>query len=110
MEIIDSKSNNKAFKAIIVPDKTIRTKIVQGLKKKQIKELTTDLIKQQSNPVDAFINAKSNRLSAKLYCPYRLKNFKENYTQIPFFESNLGFLKRIIKKCDEYKSQLKDLI
>lgn len=106
MQITDSKYNNQNFKAIIVPNKTIRTKIVQGLKEKQIKELKAQLTKQLLNPVDAYISTKNNRLNAKLYCPYRLNDFKENYSQFPLFETNLGFLKRIIKKCDEYKKQL----
>ena len=64
------------------------------------------LIKQKNNPVNAYTGLDKNRLTAKIFCPYGLKNFKENYKQITFFESNLNFIKRIANKCEEYKSQL----
>ena len=73
---------------------------------KEITGLKEILIKQNNNPVNAYIGLDKDRLTAKIFCPYRLKNFKENYKQIPFFESNLNFVKRIAKKCDEYKAQL----
>ena len=107
MQITNSNTNNINFKTIIVPDKSVRTNILRSLNNKQLNSLKTELINHTSNPVDAIISSEKNRLKAKLYCPYRLKNFKENYKQFFFFESNVHFLKRIMKKCNEYYNQLK---
>lgn len=106
MQILNSKSNNTSFSAIIVPEKNVRAKILLGLNNNKLKQLQTNLVEQQANPVDAFITSENNRLKAKISCGYRLKNFKEYYKQIPFFESNIKFLNRIIKRCNEYQKQL----
>lgn len=110
MKISLSGQNNTNFKSIIVPDKIVSVKILKNLDEKRLIDFKNVLIKQKSNPVNAYIGLNKNRLTATLHCEYRLKDFKENYKQIPFFESNLSFIKRIAKKCDEYKAQLKNVL
>ena len=106
MKIQSQNQSNTNFKSIIIFDNDARTRILNSLDKKGIVNLKNILIKQQSNPVNAFIGIDKNKLTASLHCEYRLKDFKENYRQIPFFESNLNFIKRIAKKCNEYRSQI----
>lgn len=106
MKINPANKNNINFKSIIIPECVTRKKILKNLGEKELLNLKEILIKQKNNPVNAYISLDKNRLTAKIFCPYRLKDFKENFSQIPFFESNLNFIKRIAKKCDEYKSQL----
>ena len=106
MKINPANKNNTNFKSIIIPESIARNKILKNLAEKEITSLKEILIKQKNNPVNAYFGLDKNRLTAKLFCPYRLKNFKENYKQIPFIESNINFVKRIAKKCDEYKAQL----
>lgn len=94
------------FGAIIVPKDEVRSRILRSFNENQLKVLKRDLLEQQNNPVNAIIDRGLLGLKAKIWCEYRLKNFKEDYMQIPFFESNENFLKRIITKCNEYKNQL----
>lgn len=98
--------NNLSFRAIIIPNENVRTKILKGLDEKQLQTLKKDLLEQKNNPVNAIIDKGKLGLKAKIFCQYRLKDFVEDYKQIPFFESNRKFLNRIIKKCNEYKKQL----
>ena len=98
--------NSTQFKAIIIPKEKIRRNILNKLNETQLTELKTILQEQQKNPVNAIIDSKNLYLNAKIFCQYRLQNFKEKYKQIPFLESKLDFIKRVIKKCDEYKKQL----
>ena len=42
-----------------------------------IVQLKNVLIKQKSNPVNAYIGLDKNRLTASLQCEYRFKDFKE---------------------------------
>lgn len=100
------KKNNTSFGKIVFPDEDIRKKILKGLTENQLDSLKKGLLNQQNNPIHAIIGQNKCGLNAKIFCEYRLKNFKEYYRQIPFFESNINFIKRIIKKCDEYKKQL----
>lgn len=95
-----------SFSKIIIPKKSVRSKILRSLNEKQLKDFKRDLIEQQTNPVNAIIDNSLLGLKAKIFCQYRLNNFKENYKQYPFVESNKIFLKRIIAKCNEYKKQL----
>ena len=106
MKINPANKSNINFQAIVIPESIVRKKILKNLAEKEIIDLKKVLIKQKDNPVNAYIKLSKNSLTAKLECQYRLKNFKENYVQTPFFESNLNFIKRIAKKCDEYKAQL----
>ncbi len=99
-------ANNIAFGRIIIPDGKVRSKILNELSEIEMSALKQDLLQQQNNPVDAIIQKGKCGLKAKLVCQYRLKNFKENYKQIPLLESSKEFLKRIIKTCNEYKKQL----
>lgn len=110
MKINSINSDNTNFKSIISIDSKTCSKILEGLKEKDLLGLKDILIKEQSNPVNALVKMDKNKLTAKLECQYRLKNFKANYSQVPFFESNISFIKRIAKKCDEYKSQLVDIL
>lgn len=106
MKVSLLSKNNTNFKSIIVPDKIVSARILKNLDERKLIDLKNVLIKQKSNPVNAYIGLDKDRLTASLQCEYRLKDFKEKYKQIPFFESNLNFVKRIAKKCDEYKAQL----
>ena len=110
MKIDPANKSNTNFQAIVIPESIVRKKILKNLAENEITSLKEILIKQNNNPVNAYIGLDKDRLTAKIFCPYRLKNFKENYKQIPFFESNLNFVKRIAKKCDEYKAQLNNII
>lgn len=105
---IQPHTNNRiTFGTIVVPEEDVRSNILHKLNEKQLKKLKVDLIHQQSNPVNAVIYKNNKHLTAKLYCQYRLKNFKDKYTQYPIFESNINFVKRILKICSDYKKQLK---
>ncbi len=106
MRISPPDKNNINFQSIIIPESFVRKKILKNLAENEITGLKEILIKQKNNPVNAYIGLDKNRLTAKIFCSYRLKKFKENYKQNLFFESKLNFIKRIAKKCDEYKSQL----
>lgn len=106
MKINPANKSNINFQAVVIPENIVRKKILKNLSEKEIIGLKEVLIKQKNNPVNACIGLDKNRLTAKIFCPYQLKNFKENYRQIPFFESNLNFIKRIAKKCNEYRSQI----
>ena len=105
MKINLLNKNNTNFESIIVSESATRNKILKNLTEKEIINLKNILIKQKNNPVNAYIGLDKNRLTARLQCEYRLKDFKENYKQIPFFESSLNFIKRIAKICDKYKKQ-----
>ena len=102
--------NNTNFKSIIVPDKIVSARILKNLDEKNLIDLKNVLIKQKSNPVNAYIGLDGKRLTASLQCEYRLKDFKEKYKQIPLIESNVSFIKRIARKCDEYKAQLENIL
>lgn len=106
MKINPANKNNINFQAIIISESIVRKKILKNLAEKELNNLKEILINQQTNPVNAFIRIDKNKLTASLHCEYRLKDFKENYRQIPFFESNLNFIKRVTKKCNEYRSQI----
>lgn len=108
MKINQVNKNNSCFKSIIIPNDIARKKITENLASREIIDLKNILIKQKNNPINAYIGLDKNRLTASLQCEYRLKDFRENYKQWLFFESNLSFIKRIAKKCDEYKTQLKE--
>lgn len=110
MKISPLVQNNTNFKSIIVPDKIVSARILKKLDERKLTDLKSVLIKQKNNPVNAYISLDKSRLTASLQCEYRLKSFKENYRQWFFFESDINFIKRIAKKCDEYKSQLKNVI
>ena len=103
---LSQQEHGVSFGNIIIPKENVRSKILQGLNKKQLETLKKDLIEQQKNPVNAIIDNDLLGLKAKIFCQFRLKNFKENYKQYPFLESKENFLKRIITICDEYKKQL----
>ena len=106
MKINPANKSNINFQAIVIPESIVRKKILKNLTEKEIIVLKEILIKQKNNPVNAYIGLDKSRLTASLQCEYRLKDLKENYKQWLFFESNLNFVKKIAKKCDEYKAQL----
>lgn len=106
MKITSMQTNNTSFSAIIVPRDSVRSKILKGLNSEQMSALNKDLLAQRDNPVSAIIDNSNWGLKAKLSCQYRLKGFKEDYKQVYPVESNLSFVQRIIKKCDEYRKQL----
>ena len=110
MKINPANKNNINFQAIIIPKNIVRKKILKNLSEKEIIGLNEVLIKQENNPVNAYIGLDKNRLTASLQCEYRLKDFKEKYKQIPLIESNVSFIKRIARKCDEYKAQLENIL
>ena len=100
-------STNPNFRAIIVPKEKNLAKIVKSLSNEELIEFKNILLEQQHNPVIAFIDSnKYKQLTAKLYCSYYLKDFKEKYTQKFLIESKFDFIKRIAKICNEYKNQL----
>lgn len=98
--------NNTSFGTIIIPKAKVRSKIIRGLDENQLQWWRKKLLEQAYNPVSAIIDESWCGLKAKIFSHYRLDNFKEDYKQIPFLESDEKFLKRIIAKCDEYKAQL----
>ena len=99
--------NNLAFNAIIVPDDSVRKNLLKGLNFDELNEIKNVFLQENQNPVCAYIHKNDfSQLTANLYCPYYLKNFKENYKQIPLFESKLGFIKRIANICEKYREQL----
>ena len=106
MKINPANKSNINFQAIVIPESIVRKKILKNLTEKEIIGLKEILIKQKNNPVNAYIGLDKNRLTASLQCEYRLNDFKEKYKQIPLIESNVSFIKRIARKCDEYKAQL----
>ena len=106
MKITSTQPNNTSFGAIIVPRDSVRSKILKGLNSEQLSALKKDLLAQKDNPVSAIIDHSNWGLKAKLSCQYRLKGFKEDYKQAYPVESNLSFVQRVIKKCDEYRKQL----
>lgn len=112
MKISTKNSNNFSsinpnFRAIIVSKEKNLSKIIKSLSNKELIEFKNILQEQQHNPVIAFIDInKYKQLTAKLYCSYYLKNFKEKYSQKFLIESNFDFIKRIAKACNEYRKQL----
>ena len=64
--------NNTNFKSIIVPDKIVSARILKNLDERRLVDLKNVLIKQKSNPVNAYISLDKNRLTARLQCAYRL--------------------------------------
>ena len=96
-----------SFGTVYVTDIKAQRVIRKNLNKKRLESLKKIMQEQQNNPVHAFISiGNGGRLQAKVFCPYRLRNFKEYYKQRPIIESYFSFLKRIVKVTDKYKMQM----
>ena len=74
----------------------------------QIEKIRDIFEKQKNNILFCFIYTSENgkRLEAVLQCGKYITNFKDRYKQIPLFESKFGFIKRLSKRMDKYKTQL----
>ena len=89
-------------------DPAAQKMILKNCNTKQLEELEDIFLKQRNDKLFCFIYTSKNkkRLEARMMCTHFIKNFKEFYKQIPFFESTFGFIKRMSKQMDKYKSQL----
>ena len=93
----------KSFGALYISKPEVQRLVIKNLNPKDFEKLKNLTKENLKNPVDAFISSKNGRtLTAKIYCPYFIKNFKEYYKQVPFFESKIAFISRIAKKINEY--------
>lgn len=99
----------KSFGALYISEPEVQRLVIKNLNPKDFEKLKNLTRENLKNPVDAFISSKNGRtLTAKIYCPYFIKNFKEYYKQVPFFESKIAFISRIAKKINEYKNTIEN--
>lgn len=106
---IPNQSNNyqQSFQSIRIPDSVARKKIIKSMNSKQIDEFITILDRQRKNPVNiTFSRGKLNTIEAQISCPYWLSDFKPDYKQLPIVESKFSFIKKVVKKANEYQGQL----
>ncbi len=103
-----SFSSQQNFKGFHVLDTKAQKSLLTSLNSKQLNTLSGYVKEQESNSVHILLtSAKGNRLKASLFCPYRIKDMKTDYKQIPVFESKFHFIKRVVKIADKYKQQIK---
>ena len=89
-------------------DPKVQKHLLTTLNPKQLNNLSKIAKSQEDNSVHILLtSAKGNRLKASLFCPYRIKDMKTDYKQIPVFESKFHFIKRVVKIADKYKQQIK---
>lgn len=104
------KPSFQAQGGMYVYDLYARLNILLECSDKQKEELKDIFIKQQNDRLFCYIYSSKknkNRLEARIMCTHFIKNFKEFYKQIPIFESTFGFIKRMSKRMDKYKDQLR---
>ena len=101
-----SSYNRQNFDRMYLPLETQRT-IIRSINKEQREDIQNAIYEQANNPVSVwFYNETPRRLGARVICPYFIKNFKEYYKQIPVFESNYRFVKRMEKRANDYRAIL----
>lgn len=101
-----SSYNRQNFGRIYMPLEIQHT-IIRSITKEQREDIQNAIYEQAANPVSVwFYNETPNRLGARVTCPYFIRNFKEYYKQIPVFESNYRFVKRMEKRANDYKAIL----
>ena len=104
IQLSSNSIQKQSFSAIYIYETEVQRLVLKNIKTKDFEKLKTITQENLKNPIDAFISSKNGKtLTAKIYCPYYIKNFKENYKQIPFFESKIAFISRMSKKINEYK-------
>lgn len=105
----DNSVIRPTFNGVHVIDTDVQKLLLTTLDSKQIEVLSQLVKKQQNNSVHILLNSKNGKqLNASLICDYRLSDFKPKYKQIPFFESKIHFIKRIVNTAEKYKKQIQD--
>lgn len=108
-----TKTNNEyknSFTSLSIINKELRYKVWNSTTEKQKEQLIDMWKNERENPVHAiFYSSKYGLLKARVMCAKFLVNFKEEYyTQIPVFESQFSFIKRITSVIQKYNEQLKN--
>lgn len=104
---VDSINNQTSFMRFQEPNMQTKVYLAKHLSKSDIETFRQIIQKQMNNKVEAFLYVdKDMTLHCRLMCLYFLKGFKEFYKKYPIFETNIGFIKRISKRMDEYQARL----
>ena len=104
-----SFTSQQKFKGLHVIDTKVQKTLLTSLNSKQLNTLSGLIKEQENNSIHILLDSKTgNHLKASLLSPYRIKDFKTNYKQVPIFESKLHFIKRVVKIANKYKQQIKD--
>lgn len=106
--ISSQNQSRQSFMGLHVIDTKVQKLLLTSLNSKQLGTLSLMVKEQDNNSINILLGASGNRLQASLHSAYRIKDFKTEYKQIPFIESKMHFIKRVVKVANKYKQQVKD--
>lgn len=102
-------NSSQSFKGLHVTNPKVQGLLLKSLNSKQIETLSNITKNQENNSVHILLDSKNGRtLNASFFCPYRIKDLKTEYKQIPIIESKMHFIKRVAKTANKYKEQIKN--
>lgn len=104
-----NNSSQPAYKGLHVMDPKVQKQLLTTLNPKQLNNLSKIAKSQEDNSVHILLDSKNGKqLNASLYSPYRIKDFKTEYKQVPFLESKMHFIQRVANTANKYKQQIKN--
>lgn len=106
--ISSQNQSRQSFMGLHVIDTKVQKLLLTSLNSKQLGTLSSMIKEQENNSVNILLEGSGNRLNASLHSAYRIKDFKTEYKQIPFIESKMHFIKRVVAVANNYKQQVKD--
>ncbi len=106
---VNNQTKQQAFNGLHVVKPNVQKMLLTDLNNKHVGMLSKFIKEQENNSVHILLDSENGKsLKASLMCEYRMYNFKTEYKQVPFLESKIHFIKRIVETANKYKTQIKN--